>query len=157
MRIPICGCGRVMDCSTTGLKVLTITDDGQDYQLWSSDEYECPNCGAKVAAINSSAPIAEHWQPGFERAKRAAEAPGAGGRRMMMRAYYGHVPARPDGDKTIAGVALGPYLESVLEGIKLLAAPSIHDRSAESTVDSTTDAADDPQHHGDTTQEPDAR
>lgn len=119
MRLPICGCGRVMNCTKTGLSVLLHTEDGLEYQLWASDEYTCPACSAKVALIQSALPIAEHFQGGFEQAKRAASTPD--GRVKMMRAYYGDVP---NSNPNIAGV---------------------------STVDSTTTAAEDAQHHGNST------
>lgn len=119
-RVPICGCGRVMRCSTTGLSVLTHTEDGAEYELWASDEFECPSCSAKVVIVNAREPIAEHWQPGFERAKRAASTPD--GRKRLFKAYY-----RMTGPiDTIAGVQLTP------------AEPAIQNPPAASTVDSTT-------------------
>lgn len=101
MRLPVCGCGRVMDCTKTGLTVMLHTEDGQPYQLWASDEYTCGTCFARVSIIQSEKPIAEYWQPGFEATVRAATTPD--GRQRLMKGYYRRLP---DGmPNTIAGVA----------------------------------------------------
>lgn len=135
MQLPICGCGRVMQCFTTGQNVLTHTEDGAPYQLWAGDEYECGTCSAKVTLINSQRPIAEHWEPGFQRAVRYAEKPDA--RSPLKRAYYRDpMDNRP---KNIAGVQLAPV------------DPVIQNAAPTSTVDSTTAETDDAEHHGSST------
>lgn len=125
MRLPICGCGRIMNCSKTGLSVLTHSEDGLEYQLWASDEYTCPSCGAKVAMISSTLPIAEHWMPSFERAKRNANTPD--GRLKLMRAYYGAVPAHG---------ADGSLLPATIAGVPI---PPLEDRPVVSSVDTISD------------------
>lgn len=131
MRLPVCGCGRVMDCTKTGMTVLLHTEDKQPYQLWASDEYTCGTCKAKVAIIQSQAAIAEYWQPGFDATLRNAESPD--GRRKLLRGYYKTLPT---GTKlTIAGVEVsggdGTALELSEDG-------SIHFVAIPSSVDSTT-------------------
>lgn len=125
MRLPVCGCGRVMDCTKTGLTVMLHTEDQQPYQLWASDEYTCGTCFARVSIIQSEKPIAEYWQSGFEATVRGATTPD--GKQRLMKGYYRRLP---DGAPiTIAGVGL-PNTE--FPGVPL------------STVDSTTQTAQTP-------------
>jgi ribosomal protein L37AE/L43A len=50
---------------------------GRDaYQLWSSDLWECPSCGASIANP-ATTPIAEHFQPEFDGAVKTSLANGA--------------------------------------------------------------------------------
>jgi hypothetical protein len=134
MRLPICGCGRVMTCTKTGMSVLLHTNEGLEHQLWASDEFTCPSCSAKVALIQSAMPIAEHYQGGFDRAKRAASTPD--GRLKLFNAYYGDVPdshLHPN----IAGVKVDVQMEIT----------SDPNAAVVSSVDSTTAPTEDAQHH----------
>jgi hypothetical protein len=35
------------------------------YKLWEADLWECPNCGAQVAAGFAQRPLAEHYEPDY--------------------------------------------------------------------------------------------
>ncbi len=44
------------------------------YKLWNGDLWECPDCGAQIIVGNGSRPVAEHYQPDFEKLIREYEA-----------------------------------------------------------------------------------
>lgn len=56
-------CGLAMKCAKTGALAELMTKDG-GYQIAAADVMECPECGAKVANVNST-PITEHYRPDF--------------------------------------------------------------------------------------------
>ena len=73
---PVCVCCRKeMRCSKNGRAVLTTTD-GNPYQLWEGDEYECRECGHRVVVGFGLQPIAEHFEekmkPWLERERKAS-------------------------------------------------------------------------------------
>lgn len=44
------------------------------YQLFMSDEYECPGCGKLVAFIDrTQKPVAEHYEPSYRRTRESLE------------------------------------------------------------------------------------
>lgn len=48
------------------------SDDGSGwgpYKLWKGDLYKCQSCGNEIIAGMGQGPIAEHYEPGYERAK----------------------------------------------------------------------------------------
>lgn len=84
---PVCvPCETVMKCSKTGRGVLHHDERGEPYQLWSSDEYECPSCGRRVIARFASAPISHHHEDHFARDVEAYESRG-----NLVHAHYRHV------------------------------------------------------------------
>lgn len=58
---PVCvKCRREMRCNKNG-RVLEIVSGGFPYQLWSGDEYVCPECGAQVITRYGGECIAQHY------------------------------------------------------------------------------------------------
>lgn len=59
-------CGVLMECSKTGAIVEIADGDGEPYQVWSGDVFQCPSCHVEVVAQYGAKPIAERFTPGFE-------------------------------------------------------------------------------------------
>lgn len=63
-------CRREMFPAKTGVELVTMAnnDDGTfPYQLWSSDEWECVECGYQVCLVEpTQQPILSHYEEGFE-------------------------------------------------------------------------------------------
>lgn len=60
-------CHRFMVIKRNGVTVEELMDDGAPYKLWDADLYECPNCGVQIATGFAQAPLAEHFQPTYDR------------------------------------------------------------------------------------------
>jgi hypothetical protein len=39
------------------------------YKLWNGDKWECEGCGAQIVVGVARQPIAEHYQPEFDKAR----------------------------------------------------------------------------------------
>lgn len=63
----LCGCGVFMRCKQNSVTVEELLEDGSPYRLWDADLYACENCGHQVIAGFGKAPLAEHWQPSYNR------------------------------------------------------------------------------------------
>ena len=66
----LCGCGRFMQVAQNGVTVEELTEDGAGYKLWDADRWRCPECGAEVVTGFGRAPLAEHYQPTYQDARR---------------------------------------------------------------------------------------
>lgn len=86
---PICvPCKRFFKCAKNGFYFIEgmPTEDGaapgnaapekwKPYKLWDGDRWECPGCGASIVVGTGRVPVAEHFQPDFEKtAKRLGAA-----------------------------------------------------------------------------------
>ena len=59
---PVCvHCKRELRCSKNG-RVLELISAGEPYQLWSGDEFQCPDCGTRVIVGYGREPMAEGFQ-----------------------------------------------------------------------------------------------
>jgi DNA-directed RNA polymerase subunit RPC12/RpoP len=67
-------CGAFMKIEQNGVTVEEQTEDGQPYKLWDADMYRCPSCGHEVISGFGRGPLAEHYQPDYQR-KRERLAP----------------------------------------------------------------------------------
>lgn len=96
LNTPICGCGRLMTCTNTAVKVLTHDENGLSYELWMGEEYACPDDQHTVMLVTADKPLAQHWHPSFEQQQRSA-------RGKLRHAYYGQKPVPATSTETTNG------------------------------------------------------
>jgi hypothetical protein len=69
---PVCvNCKRFFKPASIGRFVLEQMPAGSDqawvpYRLWSADILRCSGCGAEIVTGFGRAPVAEHYEPGFQ-------------------------------------------------------------------------------------------
>ncbi len=84
-KVPICQCGRLMDCEQQGLFVLTHDVNGQAHELWSAAVYRCPVDHCEVLLMLGDRPVSAHWQPSFSNTVARLG-------KLTRAAYYGNKP-----------------------------------------------------------------
>jgi len=65
-------CNRFMKPLAIGVVVEEKMNDGQPYKLWLADILECPVCEKGVIVGFGQYPLAEHFDPHYERRKKIA-------------------------------------------------------------------------------------
>jgi len=45
---------------------VAVESDGQAYQIWCADLWECPDCGTQIILGYGREPIAEHYEDKFD-------------------------------------------------------------------------------------------
>ena len=46
---------------------VAVESDGQAYQIWCADLWECPDCGTQIILGYGQRPLSENYQDGFEK------------------------------------------------------------------------------------------
>ena len=60
-------CSTMLRPRKNDITVHVTMSDGQPYQIWSADLWECPKCGTQVVLGYGQHAWAEHYQPDFAR------------------------------------------------------------------------------------------
>jgi hypothetical protein len=68
---PVCAkCQVVMRIKKTGADVEEMSGPEIPYRIWSADVFSCSSCGAEVITGFGTTPMAEHYQPKYEKFKK---------------------------------------------------------------------------------------
>ena len=72
---PVCvKCERGLKCKRNGVYFVATDHDGYDYELWSSDLWECRGCGVQILRRGTGQePIASSFEDDFQQKVEAAE------------------------------------------------------------------------------------
>jgi len=77
MRPTLCGHCRVEFRCVRNEHIVEVTCDGEPYQVWACDQYECPSCHASILTGWSRQPLADRGDPHYQAVVENAKNRGA--------------------------------------------------------------------------------